>query len=254
MSILKPMCSSNISGLVLRSILVKIKSGRSEGLLGLYGRIPEGSTPEEAIKSSLTFERIDPTVNFIWIDDPAPGIPLSSFVAVWEGYIEIPRAGEYRFFLDVDDGARLYIDGGIVIDLWMNRDLKIGFSDKVELSEGPHKIRIEYYNEGPFGKIRLGWGRGDDSYEVIQPHYLYTLPSRSVIITGIPRTYKAILIAEGEAREAVFRGGLALIPLGLRERPVEGIIKIFDENDNPLYISPYIEILPGDVFSLELML
>ncbi len=233
--------------------MVKIKSGRSEGLLGLYGRVPEGSDPEDAIKGSLTFERIDPGVNFIWIDDPAPGIPLNSFAAVWEGYIEIPHSGRYSFFLDADDGGRLYIDGVLLIDIWRNQDLKIGFSDKIELSEGPHRIRVEYYNEGPFGKIRLGWSHGGDSFEIIPTRYLYTLPSRSVIVTGLPRTYKAILIAEGETREAVFRGGLAMIPLGHRDRPVEGVIKIFDEDNKPLYISPYIEILPGDVFSLEVI-
>ncbi|MEM2301243.1 MAG: PA14 domain-containing protein [Sulfolobales archaeon] len=237
----------------MRSILVRIKSGRSEGLLGLYGRIADGSTPDDTIKTSLTFERVDPVVNFIWIDDPAPGIPLNSFAAMWEGYIEIPRTGKYLFFLEADDGARLYMDGSIIIDLWGNRDPRRVFSDWLELSEGPHKVRIEYYNEGSFGKIGFGWSREKGYYEIIPSRYLYTLPSRSIIVTGIPKTYKVILIAEGETREAIFKGGLALIPLGSREKPIEGIIKVFDEDNNPLYISPYIEILPGDVFSLEMV-
>lgn len=235
----------------MRNILVKIRSGRYEGLQGLYGRICEGCSPDEAIKSSLTFERIDPEINFIWIDDPAPGVPLNSFVAVWEGYLYAPVSREYRFFLDSDDGARLYIDGYIVIDRWGGGGFGIVFSEPVNLSEGPHRIRVEYYNEGPFGKIRLGWSRRGEDYEVISSRYLYSTPSKSIILTGVPKGYKVVVAMGGEVREAIFKGGLAMIPIGQRESPVEAVIKILDEGDNPVYISPYIEVWPGDVYSLE---
>jgi len=235
----------------LRSILVKIRSGRCDGLQGQYGRICDGCSPDEALKGSLSFERIDPEVNFIWIDDPAPGIPLSSFVAVWEGYLYAPASREYRFFLDSDDGARLYIDGSMVIDRWSSGGVGIEFSGPITLVEGPHRIRVEYYNEGPFGKIRLGWTRKGEDYEVISSRYLYSTPSRSIILTGVPRGYKVVIALDGEIREAVFRSGLAMIPVGQRESPIEAVIKILDEGDNPVYISPYIEVWPGDVYSLE---
>jgi hypothetical protein len=235
----------------MRNILVKIKSGRHDGLQGLYGRICDGCSPEDAVKRSLTFERIDPEINFIWIDDPAPGIPLNSFVAVWEGYLYIPKARSYKFFLDSDDGARLYIDGKVVIDRWEKAGAGIAFSDPVDLSKGPHRIRLEYYNEGPFGKIRLGWGRRGEDYEIISSRYLYSVPSRSIIITGVPKNYRVVIVIEGEIKEAIFRSGLAMIPIGNREGHAEAIIKIFDEKDNPIYISPYIDMWPGDVYSFE---
>ncbi|MEM4971131.1 MAG: PA14 domain-containing protein [Sulfolobales archaeon] len=235
----------------MKNILVKIKSGRHDGLLGLYGKICDGCTPDDTIERGLTFERIDPEINFIWIDDPAPGVPLNSFAAVWEGYLYVTDAGSYRFFLDVDDGARLYIDNEIVIDRWESRGTGFSISDPLDLLEGPHKIRLEYYNEGPFGKIRLGWSGKGENYEIISSRYLYSIPSRSIIITGVPKNYKVLIAIEGEIREAIFRSGLAMIPLGHREGSVEAIIKILDEDDNPIYISPYIEIWPGDVYSLE---
>lgn len=235
----------------MRAVLVKIKSGRHDGLLGLYGRICNGCSPEDAIERSPKHERIDPEVNFIWIDDPLPGVPLESFVAIWSGYIYIPKSGSYRFFIDADDGARLYIDDRIIIDRWINTELRIAFSDPLELSQGPHRVRLEYYNQGPFGKIRLGWSFREGHLEIISSRYLYTTPSRSIIITGIPKTYRVVVAIDGEIREAVFRGGIAMIPLGSRENSSEGIIKVFDENGDPVYMSPYIEIWPGDIYSLE---
>jgi hypothetical protein len=249
-TILKHFIKSTILG-IMRNILVKVRSGRHDGLQGLYGRICDGCTPDDVIEKGLTFERIDPEINFIWIDDPAPGIPLNSFAAVWEGYLYVTASRSYRFLLDADDGARLYIDGEIVIDRWDNKGTGISISDPLDLLEGPHRIRLEYYNEGPFGKIRLGWSRKGEDYEIISSRHLYSIPSRSIIITGVPKNYKVLIAVDGEIREAVFKSGLAMVPLGPKEGSVEAVIKILDEDDNPIYISPYIEIWPGDVYSFE---
>lgn len=235
----------------MKALLVKIKSGKQQGLLGFYGRICEGCSPEDSLRSSLSFERIDPEVNFIWIDDPAPGIPLEGFVAVWEGYLSAVGVGSCRFFLSADDGARLFLNGELLIDSWRQASPQIVWSDAVDLGAGIHRLRLEYYNEGVFGRIMLGWER-DGVAEILPSERLYTTPSRSVIITGIPRLYRAALIARGVVREAVFRGGVALIPLDSSADPVEGLIKIYDEEGSPVYMSPYINIWPGDVFSLEI--
>ena len=40
-----------------------------------------------------------------------------NFGVVWEGELEVPANGTYRFLLDSDDGSALYLDGEKLIEL-----------------------------------------------------------------------------------------------------------------------------------------
>jgi mono/diheme cytochrome c family protein len=65
---------------------------------------------------------------------------------VWEGRITAPKAGKFTFRLDADDCARVIVDGKKVVEV-----RGIGPADgsrakqgQIQLSAGPHPIRIEY--------------------------------------------------------------------------------------------------------------
>lgn len=60
--------------------------------------------------------------------------------------IQIDRAGEYRFYLNSDDGSKLYIDGDLVID----NDGGHGTIERmgsVSLESGRHQITVDYHNQ-----------------------------------------------------------------------------------------------------------
>lgn len=67
--------------------------------------------------------------------------------AVLEGYIEIPRQGQYTFYLSSDDGSKLYINGNEIIDNDGQHGV-ITKSDTVMLSEGRHPLRVEWFQAG----------------------------------------------------------------------------------------------------------
>ena len=81
------------------------------------------------------------------------------FGIVWEGEITAPQAGEFEFRLDADDGAAVKVDGKKVAEVSGTgpMDGSRVQQGKLQLSAGPHKIRVEYYeyqgNEG----IALAW-------------------------------------------------------------------------------------------------
>lgn len=83
-------------------------------------------------------------------------MPIGDFSAVWEGFIKIPADDIYRFKLLSNDGSRLFIDEKLIIDHWAEHDFipKVG---KTRLKKGKYPIRIEYFNKGEVGKIRLKW-------------------------------------------------------------------------------------------------
>lgn len=76
-------------------------------------------------------------------------IPLNTnkFALVFTGSLEIEKADDYTFWLNSNDGSRLYIDGKLVID----HDGMHGAEEKaggIHLNAGRHKIRIEFFQAG----------------------------------------------------------------------------------------------------------
>lgn len=67
------------------------------------------------------------------------------------GNLNVPKTGDYLFHQYSDDGSKLYIDGELLVD----NDGKHDFEPKrglINLSEGLHKIQIDYFNNS--------WGKG----------------------------------------------------------------------------------------------
>jgi hypothetical protein len=65
----------------------------------------------------------------------------------------------YRFFLDITDGAKLYIDDVLVLNEWVDGERRLVTVD-VALKSGEHEIKFEYYNASG-GAVAQLW------YEVV---------------------------------------------------------------------------------------
>jgi len=100
--------------------------------------------------------RNDWTVDFNWGSGaPAAGLPADGFSARWTRAFEFDSA-TYRFYVTVDDGARLYVDGQLVLDEWRDSSVREVFAD-VPLARGGHTIRLEYYERTGVAQLRLRW-------------------------------------------------------------------------------------------------
>jgi PKD repeat protein len=104
--------------------------------------------------------RNDLGINFGWgPNSPGPGVPADNFSARWTRTVYF-AAGSYRFNVLVDDGTRLWIDDTKIIDQWRSGEPRT-FSADVNLSEGNHRIRLEYFDYIYDAQVRLGWERLD---------------------------------------------------------------------------------------------
>ena len=74
----------------------------------------------------------------------SPAQREDKFAFTFFSYIEIATAGEYTFYLNSDDGSKLYINNELIVD---NDGLHapIEKSGKVSLTEGRHQIRVGYF-------------------------------------------------------------------------------------------------------------
>jgi hypothetical protein len=88
--------------------------------------------------------REDAELSFDWgLGSPGEGVPAENFSARWTRDVWLP-AGAYRFLLEVDDGARFWVDGELLIDTW-NLATYQTHTAEIELSDGVHSMKVEYF-------------------------------------------------------------------------------------------------------------
>jgi PKD repeat protein/uncharacterized protein YgiM (DUF1202 family) len=105
--------------------------------------------------------RNDVSVNFDWgTGSQGPGLPADNFSVRWSRGLSFP-AGTYRFHVRVDDGARLWIDGNLVVDQWHD-NVPTTYTADVTLTNGWHSLWMEYYERGGGALAQLAWERLED--------------------------------------------------------------------------------------------
>lgn len=104
----------------------------------------------------------EPALYFNWGNgSPAPGlIDADGFSARWSRSHDFP-AGNYRFFVAVDDGARLYVNGHLLIDAWKDQPAT-DYSGDIYLPGGPVTLQMEYYENTGAAVAQLRWAPVDE--------------------------------------------------------------------------------------------
>src|SRR5439155_22856837 len=78
------------------------------------------------------------------------------FAARWYGTFNF-AAGTYRFSVGADDGARVAIDGNIIINRWSDTASFTVNSADVVLGAGNHQIIVDYYENTGNAGIQFYW-------------------------------------------------------------------------------------------------
>ena len=79
------------------------------------------------------------------------GVPRDRFALVAEGTAAVPP-GEYVLHVISDDGARVWVDGELVLDAWEPHESRV---DTVPLRGGQRRFKVEYYEIGGFAELRF---------------------------------------------------------------------------------------------------
>ena len=102
--------------------------------------------------------RNDAAIDFNWGQGaPAPGLPADNFSVRWLRKQDFDTA-TYRFYLTVDDGARVWVDGQIVLDEWHDGSVREVYAD-YPLTRGEHTVQVDYYEHLGGAEIKLRWER-----------------------------------------------------------------------------------------------
>ena len=122
--------------------------------------------------------RRDTKINFRWrVRGPMSGMSYMNFSVRWTGFIRADVPGTYEFTTVSDDGVRLWVGDQQLVDNWTVHGEKAD-SARIDLKRGLHPIKLEFFQGGGPGSIRLSWRQpGSTKSSLIDTDFLY--PERS---------------------------------------------------------------------------
>lgn len=93
------------------------------------------------------------------------GTDFNDYSQIWEGLVELPVDQLMTFDAEADNGLRLYLDGALVINGWGERAGRAGSLAPAGRKRIP--LRLEYYQQGGIGFLRLYWHWAGHERELI---------------------------------------------------------------------------------------
>ncbi len=148
-------------------------AGGAGGLLGAYYQHTGGAAP--AGFETFKLSRIDPEINFGWgTGSPDPLVDINDFSCRWSGQVEAKYSEDYIFYTASDDGARLWVDGQLVIDHWVDQGGTEWASSPIALVAGQkYDIKMEQYENEGGATAYLRWSSPSISKRIIPAIWLW---------------------------------------------------------------------------------
>ena len=102
--------------------------------------------------------RTDRRIDFDWGRyHPTPDLTGNNFSVRWTGKLTPPESGNYTLGFTADDGARLYIDGKLLVDAWASNPDKT-VTKEIALESGrSYDLRMEYFQYHRENIAKLVW-------------------------------------------------------------------------------------------------
>jgi GH43 family beta-xylosidase len=128
--------------------------------------------------TDLKLSRTDPTVNFNWGSGaPAASMNADQFSVRWTGQVQPQYTRDYTFYVSSDDGARLWVDGRLLVDNWV-RQSATEKSARIALQAGQrYDIRLDYYDGPQLAQVNLSWSSASQPKQIIPSSRLFPSPS-----------------------------------------------------------------------------
>jgi outer membrane protein OmpA-like peptidoglycan-associated protein len=156
-----------------------------DGLLGTYY---QGRNFEQ-----FRHRQVDATIDFQRRGQPPiEGVPAEDFSARWTGWLRVPTSGHYVLYITVDDGARLWLDGRLLLNEWRGQSVSLYTLD-LDLQAGrAYALRLDYCQYGADSYAQLAWVRPEQLAQFQQAaswRTLWGLVADKPLRTVIPTRY-----------------------------------------------------------------
>lgn len=107
--------------------------------------------------SAPTYQTTTNSVGYDWgLGSPNGAVSADYFMAQFTRTINVPTGANYNFQVGADDGVRVYIDGALVLDRWIDQ-ATTWYNFSRYLSAGSHSIRVDYYERGGAAVVNFAY-------------------------------------------------------------------------------------------------
>ncbi len=133
----------------------------------------QGQYFDTADLTNATLVRTDADVNFNWgTGSPESSISADTFSVRWSGQVEAQFTESHDFHVVANDGARLWVNGQLLIDSF--EDATTNASGSIDLISGRrYDIQLEYREDTGNASVRLEWSSASQNRQVIPESVLF---------------------------------------------------------------------------------
>ena len=124
---------------------------------------------------NFVFDRIDETIDFDWgLGIPGNGVNSERFSIRWDGTIVPEKTGTYTFYLNSDNGRRLWVNDQLLINQWID-NWNVEYTGSIYLEKGKeYAIKLEYFENVGGANCKLEWSSNDVSREIVPKKVLFS--------------------------------------------------------------------------------
>jgi beta-glucosidase len=143
------------------------------------------------LSGNPALKRTDPNIDFDWAwNAPGAGLRQEKFSVRWTGFYHPDQTGDAVLALRSNNGAKLWLDGKLLIDAWQTHDERVD-TVTVHFEAGhAYKIRMEYFQDGAKNPV-AGLGLAEPAgHELEQAVALAKSSDAVVLFAGLSRFYE----------------------------------------------------------------
>jgi PA14 domain/Glycosyl hydrolases family 2, sugar binding domain/Glycosyl hydrolases family 2/Glycosyl hydrolases family 2, TIM barrel domain len=177
---------------------------------GLRGEYYVSSGPGAFDFHELKATVVDPNIEFPDLEGDLQALTGQNDDATvrWTGRLQPEFSESYTFSMIGDNGFRLWIDGRLVIDHWVDDWDKEQIGEPIALEAGrKYDIKVEFFENEGGSNLRLRWESPSQPKEIV-PREAFYLPEGF----DPPGPYEATLGADGKTLTLDFTDDLDQVP------------------------------------------
>ncbi|MCK5845554.1 MAG: hypothetical protein KAG97_12645, partial [Victivallales bacterium] len=89
--------------------------------------------------------------------DLSDSLRLEKMFVQFEGYIDVPASGSYTFYLNSDDGSKLWINDSLIVNNDGVKSSPVEASGSTSLTAGKHLIKVGYFHQTGSPVLEVSW-------------------------------------------------------------------------------------------------
>jgi uncharacterized repeat protein (TIGR03806 family) len=156
--------------------------------IGLTAAYYTNHTSASPFTGSPVLVQTNATINFNWgTSGPDPVVGKTNFTVRWTGSVQPQFSETYHFSTTADDGVRLYINGQLLIDDWVDKSNATTKNSSIALAaQQLYNIELDYYQKTNNASVVLSWSSPSTPQAIVPQTQLYpfTNPPPTVVLTA----------------------------------------------------------------------